>query len=136
MTKINFDNIGEKKQEKIAVEMLVRNTIVALAADPKSHESFYLIKITEEKTEDMKNRIRHLIKNGMTPLDGVFLKRKFNPDNLYTPSKKSKSAFFFRESVLFLSLQFESEKRHFELTNDELLIIIKYVALLNQTSLF
>ena len=87
MTKINFDNIGEKKQEKIAVEMLVRNTIVALAADPKFHESFYLIKITEEKTEDMKNRIRHLIKNGMTPLDGVFLKRKSNPDNLYTPSK-------------------------------------------------
>ena len=67
--------------------------------------------------EDVKDGFGHLMKKGMTPLDGIFLKRWFNHDNLYTLSKKPKSTFFFRESVLFLSVQLESEKGHFELTN-------------------
>ena len=122
MTKIDFDDIDEEKQEKVAVEIVVRDTTVAFTADPKSHESFYLMKITEEeklKMEDVKDGFGYLMKKGMTPLDGIFLKRWFNPDNLYTLSKKPKlfSAFFFRESVLFLSVQLESEKGHFELTN-------------------
>ena len=46
----------QEKQEKIVTEMHVYHAVVALVADPKSHESFYLIKITKEekgKTEDM-----------------------------------------------------------------------------------
>ena len=49
MTKIDFDDIDEEKQEKVAVEIVVRDTTVAFTADPKSHESFYLMKITEEE---------------------------------------------------------------------------------------
>ena len=44
---IEFDDIDEEKQEEVAAEMLVHDTVVALAADPKSHESFYLINIIE-----------------------------------------------------------------------------------------
>ena len=74
-------------------------------SNPKSHESFYLIKLTEEekeKTEDVEDGFGHLIKKQMKHLEELFLKRKFDPDNLYTTSKKPKSTFFFRESVLFL----------------------------------
>ena len=68
----------------------------------------------EEINHDQK-RMKHL--------DGVFLEKKFDSDNLYTIPKKPKSAFFFRESVVFLSVQLESKKRHSELTNEELLIM-------------
>ena len=50
----------------------------------------------EEINHDQK-RMKHL--------DGVFLEKKFDSDNLYTIPKKPKSAFFFRESVVFLSVQ-------------------------------
>ena len=59
----------------------------------------------------------------MKYLDGVFLEGKFDSDNLYTMPKKPKSLFFFRKSVVFLSVQLESKKGHSELTNEELLMI-------------
>ena len=119
--------------------MLVRDAVVALSADPKSCESFYLIKIIEEeneKTEDVEDGFAHVIKKGMKHLEWVFLERKFDPDNLYVIHKKPKSVCFFSESVVFLSVQLESKKGHFELTNEELLMITKYMELSNQTSLF
>ena len=72
----------------------------------------------------------------MKHLEGVFLERKFDSDNLYSISKKPKSAIFFSESVVFLPVQHESKKGHFELTNEEQLMIIKYMELFNQITLF
>ena len=43
----------------------------------------------------------------MKHLEGLFLERKLNSDNLYTIPKKPKSAFFFRESMVFPSVQLE-----------------------------
>ena len=85
--------------------------------------------------EDEEDGFVQVIKKGMKDLEGVFLERKFDSDNLCTLPTKPKSAFYLRESVAFLSVQFESKKGNFELTN-ELLMIIKYMELLNQTSLF
>ena len=64
-------------------------------------------------------------------LEGVFFKRKFDSDNLYMIPKKPKPGFFF--SVVFPPVWLESKKRHFGLTNEELLMILKYVKLSNQT---
>ena len=97
---IDFDDINQGTQEKIAAEMLVHDTAVALAINPKSQETFYLIKITEEKkekTEDVGNGFSHVIKKAsciVNDLEGVFLEMKFDPDNLYTISKKPKTGFF------------------------------------------
>ena len=44
---IDFDDIDEGKQEEVAAEMLVPDTVVEPGANPKSRESFYLIKTTE-----------------------------------------------------------------------------------------
>ena len=78
--------------------------------------------------EDVGDGFGHVIRKGMKHLE-----RKFDSDNLYTIPKKPKSAFFFRESVAFPSVKLELKKRHFELTNEELLMIIKYMELSNQT---
>ena len=59
----------------------------------------------------------------MKYLEGLFLKRKFDSGNLYTIPKKPRFAFFFRESMVLLSVQLESKKENFELSNEELLII-------------
>ena len=75
-----------------------------------------------------------IIKKGMKHLEGVFLERKFDSENLCTIPKKPKSAFFFIESAVFPPMQLESKKGHFGLTNEELLMIIKYMNY--QTSLF
>ena len=62
----------------------------------------------KEKTEDKEDGFGHIIKQGMKHLEGMFLERKFDSDNLYTIHKKPKSAFSFRESVVFPSVQLES----------------------------
>ena len=72
---IGFDVIDEEKQEDVADEMLVRDAVVALEVDPKFLETFYLIKITEEKEkkEDVEDGFSHVIKKGMAHLQGVLL---------------------------------------------------------------
>ena len=62
-------------------------------------------------------------RKGIKHLEGVYLERKFHSDNLYTIPKKPKSAFYFRESVVFPSVQLELKKGRFELANEELLMI-------------
>ena len=53
----------------------------------------------------------------MKHIEGVFLERKFDSDNLCTIPKKPKSAFLYRESVVFPSVQLESKIGNFEGTN-------------------
>ena len=111
---IDFDDTDEGKQKEVAAEMLVRDTVLALAVNPKSRESFNLIKITgeeKETTEDVEDGFGHVIKKEVKRLEGVFLERKFDSDNFYTRPKKPKFPFFFRESAMFPSLQLASKKR-------------------------
>ena len=94
--------------------MLVRDTVVALAANPKSCESFYLIKIKREEKEtreDVDDSFRHVIKKEMKHLEEAFLERKFDSDNVYAIPQKLKIPFFFSESAVFLSVQLESKNR-------------------------
>ena len=72
--------------------------------------------------EDVEDGFGHIIKKGMKHLEGVFLERNCDSDNLYTICKKPKSVFFFREIVMFPLVQLESKKGYFELTNEELLM--------------
>ena len=75
MTKTDFDDIDEDKQEKTTAKIIVRDAVAAFADDSKSCESFYLIKITEEEKEkikDIKDGFGHVIKKGMMHLEGVF----------------------------------------------------------------
>ena len=54
MTKTGFDDTNEEKQKKITANMLVRDAVVTLAADPKSCESIFLIKITDRRMRTRK----------------------------------------------------------------------------------
>ena len=62
---------------------------------------------------------------GMKHLEGVFLERKFDSDIPWLVPKKPESKLFFTESAVFLAMQLESKKEHFEFTDEELLMIIK-----------
>ena len=131
---VDFCDIDEGKLKEVAAETPVRDSSCCNCNQFQSCEFFYLIKITEEEKEKMENvedDFSQVIKKEMKHLQEVFLERKFFSDNLYTIPKKPKSVFFFRESVVF-----PSKKTHFELNNEELLMIIKYIELMNQTSLF
>ena len=75
----------------------------------------------------MKERNRLYIIKGMKHLEGVFLERKFDSDILCTIPKKPKSAFFSIEKTVFLPMQLKSKKGHFELTEQELVMVIKYM---------
>ena len=74
--------------------------------------------VLDEKLEDINHD-----QIGMKYLEGVFLERKFDFDNLYTIPMKPNCAFFFRENVVFPSVQLDSKTGHFELTNEDLLVI-------------
>ena len=60
---------------------------------------------------------------GIKNLVGVFLERKSDCGKLYAIPKKPGSAFVFRKRLVFPSMQLELKKGHFELTNEELLLI-------------
>ena len=60
---------------------------------------------------------------GIKNLLRVFLERKFDCGKLYTIPRKPGSAFVFRKRLVFPSMQLELKKGHFELTNEELLLI-------------
>ena len=94
---LNFDDIDEEKRGEVAAKMLVHDTVVALAADLKSRDAFYLIKITEEKiekTENVEDGFGHVMKKGMKHLEKVLLEKKFVSNNPYTIPKRPKPAFF------------------------------------------
>ena len=96
--RVTLMTLMKRSKRKLLLKCLYEMQLLEFAFDPKSHESFYLIKLTEEekeKTEDVEDGFDHLIKKEMKHLEGLFLKRKFDPDNFYTTSKKPKSTFFF-----------------------------------------
>ena len=131
------DDIDEVQKEQAASEVLVPDTVVALVADSKSHKSFYFIKTTEEeqqKLEDATDGYGYVVKKGVKHFEGLFFERKFDSDKVYTLNEK-KRAFFYKESVVFPSVQLKPRKGDFELS-DELLVIIKYIEMSNVTSLF
>ena len=68
------------------------------------------------------DEIKHNQKRGKD-LEGDFLERKFDCDNIYTIPKKCRSTFFPKESLVLPSVQLELKKRHFELTNEEMILI-------------
>ena len=113
---IEFDDIDEEKQEEVAAEKFVRDTVVALAANPKSLDYFYLIKFTEEqkeKTEDVAYGFGQVIKKRTKHFEGVFVERKFDSDNIHSVSKKLKSALFFKDSVVSPLVELELKKETF-----------------------
>ena len=67
--------------------------------------------------DEMLEDINHDQKR-MKPLEGVFLDKKLDSDILYTIPKMPKSIFFFSENVVFVSVQIESKKGYFGLTNE------------------
>ena len=94
---LNFDDFDEERRREVAAKMVVHDTVVAIVADLKSRESFYLIKITEEKiekTEDVEDGFGHVMKKGMKHLGKVFLEKKFDSNNPYRITKRPKPAFF------------------------------------------
>ena len=65
--------------------MLVHDTIVAIATNPKSCESFYYIKVTKEekeKTEDEEDGFGHVIKKEMKKMVWVTLGMK-HPEGVF-----------------------------------------------------
>ena len=68
------------------------------------------------------DEIKHNQKRGKY-LEGHFLERKFDCDNIFTIPKKRRSTFFPKESLVLPSVQLELKKIHFELTNEELILI-------------
>ena len=86
--------------------------------------------------EDVEDGFGNVIKKGMQHFEGIFLEKKFDSKKQYTIPKKAKTAFFYRESIVFPSVQLQAKKGHYELSDDELLMIIKYVEVSHQASLF
>ena len=82
-----------------------------MAAEKKSPETFYLMKITEEeqsKEEDHMDDYGHRVKKGVKHLQGVFFERECGSDKRYKLTKKR--AFFYRESIVYPFVQLGHKK--------------------------
>ena len=79
---IDVDEESEESEdiahEKLTTEILVPGTIVALAAEKKSVDTFYLIKITMEECTldgDVLDDYGHKLRCGQPHLEGNFLEK-------------------------------------------------------------
>ena len=110
------------------------HTIVALAAEKKSPEVFYLIKIAKEyDTKDYNDTddYGHTMKKGQL---GVFFERNSVSDKTYKLT--TKHAFFSKESIVYPFMQMKSTKKGFMLIDNELFQITQYAEHSGFTALF
>ena len=108
-------------------EVLIKDSIVALAADTKACETFYLMKITEEKEASITETDTQgkKIKEGQLHLRGQFFETDPCSDTRYRLLKKE--SIFFRESVVYPFVQMEAKKKHYELSADKFMQITRYI---------
>ena len=109
-------------------EVLIKGSIVALAAGTKGCETFYLIKITEEEREASTAETDEWgtnITGGQLHLRGQFFETESGYDRRYKLLKKE--AIFFRESVVYPFVQMEAKNNYYELSADEYMQITRYI---------
>ena len=106
------DRIGaEALEDDETTEVLIKDSIVALAAGTKARETFYLMKITEEEKEASikeTDKWGTKIKEGQLHLRGQYFEAESGYDTRYKLLKKE--AIFFRESVVYPFVQMEAKK--------------------------
>ena len=121
----------------MSIELLVKGSVVALAADAKDNKNFNLLKTIEtEKMKDVEDGFGEVVRKGIRHFKGIFLENRFDSDKQYVIPKKPRRAFLYRESVVLPSVELEAKKNYLQLSDDELVMILKYVELSKQTSLF
>ena len=109
-------------------EVLIKDSIVALAAGTNARETFYLIKITEEEREASTAETDEWgtnITGGQLHLRGQFFETESGYDRRYKLLKKE--AIFFRESVVYPFVQMEAKNNYYELSADEYMQITRYI---------
>ena len=92
-------------------EVLIKYSIVAIAADTKARETFYLIEIIEEKREASTAETDEWgtnITGGQLNLRGQFFETESGYDRRY--KLLNKEAIFFRESVVYPFVQLGGKK--------------------------
>ena len=96
---IEEDDMEDEEHHKFAEEILVSGTIVALAAEKKSMDTFYLIKISKANcaSNDAVDDYDNKVKEGNDHLEGNFLEKISGSERIYKMSKKT---FFYKESMV------------------------------------
>ena len=77
-----------------------------------------------------------VVKKGMKHFEGIFLENRFDSDKQYVIPKRPRRAFFYRESVVMPSIQLEVKKNYYQMSDDELMLVLKYIEVSKQASLF
>ena len=111
-------------------EYVVPDTYVAVAADSKSIDTVWFIKVAENNCisrGDDVDDYGHMIIENVKFNKGHFLERVSHLSNreIYKVSKKV--TYFYSESVIYPFVDFKEEKKGLALYNDELSNIIHYI---------
>ena len=113
---------------------MLPGTIVALAAEKKSKDTSYLMKIAcaeSVKDHDDTDSFGNTVAKGTKHLEGYFLD---SYNGVYRVSKKR--AIFYKESVVYPFVQVTEGKKGFLLSNDQFLLITKFIEDSGCTALF
>ena len=134
---IDGDNDDDEMNESATNEILLPGTIVALAAEKKSTNTFYLIKVSRKngaKQYDDADDYGKMITRGHKHLEGHFFEKICGSDRRYKLSKKT--SFFYRESVVYAFIQMEETKKGYKLSDEEFIQIMQFLEESGCTGLF
>jgi len=109
---------------------------VAVAADDKSPDTFWLVMIEEKedtKEEILKDGYGNMIPAREPHVKGFYLEKSRHP-NIYTKAKKN--LYFYKESVVYPFVQVQGTKKGYFISDAEVYEILKYVESNNLSSFF
>ena len=118
----------EPVHDEPAADVLLKDVVVALAAEKKARETFYLMKITQEEeqaSKDEKYGWGTFIKAGQFHLRGLFFESVPGSDRKFNLIQKE--VIFFRESIVYPFVQLEASKKHYLLPEEEHMQITRFI---------
>ena len=110
---------------------LTPESIVAIAADKKSIDTIWFIKVIEAECvnddEDEHDAYGHSVPKGVAFMKGNFLEKIQDSTNGQIFKLSKKITFFYKESVLYPYVNFKETKKGLVLSSSEYTDIIHYV---------
>ena len=111
--------------------------ICAIAADDKSTDTIWFVKIIErcETDKQCTNDYGHTVAQGNEYFSGKYLERESETRHKRSFKEMKKTMFFYRTSVVYPFVNFEKSKNLFHITKTEYCDVLSYIEHFGMASL-
>ena len=117
------------KPDDVKHEFLLPGSVCVIAADEKSTDTAWLVKIFEETVakDNISDHYGHVVLDGQRYIDGRYLEFHITKQNNHIFIEMLKKMFFYRSSVVYPFVNHEQKENIYTISNNDFCDIIAYV---------